>query len=274
MTIEWKILDKVTDEVVLTYNNRGKSSYRQSYFTSYANNLESFEDAFVDFLQNSSFIDLINSEPAKPKRQLSKDTLNSEGLIISQIKNPDFTSYLEMIKHASAASVAVLTDGGHGSGVIISKEGLMLTAYHVISGVNKIEVQFNTGLVLNAEVMAFDQESDIAILDITGSGYTALPFANEKAQLGDEVLTIGTPAGLDLGQSISKGILSGQRLIEGQKYIQSDLSISPGNSGGPLINDSGEIIGIIKSKIVGEGIEGIGFAIPISEVIKIMNIQQ
>ena len=78
---------------------------------------------------------------------------------------------------------------------------------------------------------------------------------------------------MELGQSVAKGILSGKRKIKDKIYIQTDMAVSPGNSGGPLLNEKGEIIGIVQRKIVDEGVEGIGFAIPIDKAIEILNIE-
>src|SRR5690606_14417458 len=117
-------------------------------------------------------------------------------------------------------------------------------------------------------------ENDIALLKVQGRGFRALPISEDNEyQLGAEVITIGTPADVELGQSISKGILSGKRKKDDKIYWQVDMAVSPGNSGGPLMNTKGEIIGIIQSKIVLEGVEGIGFALPIGKVKEVFNIQ-
>jgi S1-C subfamily serine protease len=84
--------------------------------------------------------------------------------------------------------------------------------------------------------------------------------------LGDVVYIIGTPADTLLSQSVSKGVLSGQRDFDGAEYLQTDAKVNPGNSGGALLNSKGELIGVVSSKYIGFGIEGIGFAVPISKL--------
>jgi len=114
---------------------------------------------------------------------------------------------------------------------------------------------------------------DLALLKLTASELKTLTFANsDEADIGDEVYAVGTPSDLELGQTITKGIISGKRTLENINYIQSDVSISPGNSGGPLLNDKGQIIGITTMKMIGKGIEGIGFSIPSNIVLEMLNI--
>jgi S1-C subfamily serine protease len=126
---------------------------------------------------------------------------------------------------------------------------------------------------LQAEIVRINQDLDLALLKFRGSGFSGLPLGDSnKIQLGEEVYGIGTPASVELGQSVSKGIISGRRKIDEKEYIQTDVKVSPGSSGGPLINTSGEVIGIITWKIVEKGYEGLGFSIPINTVSKGLNL--
>ena len=83
---------------------------------------------------------------------------------------------------------------------------------------------------------------------------------------------IGTPADQELGQTVTKGIVSGERQVEGRSFIQTDVSINPGNSGGALIDKTGMLLGVVNAKIVGRGIEGIGFAIPASRMLEVLKL--
>ena len=90
--------------------------------------------------------------------------------------------------------------------------------------------------------------------------------------LGEEIFAIGTPMEAALSQSVSRGILSGRRDIEGRSLLQTDVSINPGNSGGPLIDENGLVVGVATLKISGKGLEGLGFGVPMSQALEMLNI--
>lgn len=267
MVCDWQVLDQSLNNVVLTVRTNGETRERSSSTYHLGNNLAAYEDALIAFLHEGQFIELLKSEKATP----FPETANSAATVteVKKVDNPAFKNLGEMIRYADRSCVTVITDAGHGSGVIISSQGHVISAQHVIDGVNRIEVQFSDGLRQEATVVLADEEHDLVLLDIAGSGFRALPIAvNDSTGLGEEVVTIGTPADVLLGQSISKGILSGKRKIDEKIYLQTDVAVSPGNSGGPLLNEHGAVIGIVQSKLVGEGIEGLSFAIPMDRVME------
>ena len=179
----------------------------------------------------------------------------------------------DRFKNAIQSVVTVTGTKGFGSGVVISPDGYIVTNYHVVQGEKNIQVKLNQNIKLKADVVKTNPEYDLALLKLTASELKSLPFANsDEAEIGDEVYAIGTPSDLELGQTITKGIISGKRQLENVSYIQSDVSISPGNSGGPLLNDKGQVIGITTMKIISKGVEGIGFSIPSNVVLEMLNI--
>ena len=141
-----------------------------------------------------------------------------------------------------------------------------------MEGYDRLLVRLGNGIDFEPEVISIDSDNDLALLKVPGSGYSPLSFAKESVLLGEKIVVIGTPAEESLSQSVTAGIVSGERLIEGKKMIQSDAGISPGNSGGPMLNMKGEIIGVVTSKIVASGVEGVGFAIPSAVVIDKLDI--
>jgi S1-C subfamily serine protease len=268
--LEWQVLDRVSRKVVLSVRTEGVARYRQRSGAGKSENLRAFEDALLKFLAEGRFVELLQGTSTAPVPPVAEG--EATRYPIKAVVNPAFKSMSEMIRHADRSCVTVITDGGHGSGVIINAEGYVLSAQHVVAGANGIEVMFSDGLRQQATVLASDAVNDLVLLDIAGSGYKPLPLAVEQPNMGDEVVTIGTPADLALGQSVSKGILSGKRMLEEREYLQTDVAVSPGNSGGPLLNERGEVIGIIQSKMMGKGIEGVGFAIPIQRVRELLRI--
>lgn len=154
-----------------------------------------------------------------------------------------------------------------GSGFIFSSDGLLFTNDHVVQKADKIKVTLLDGSEYEAELVGSDSDSDIAILKIYGSGYTIAHLGSSAdLQIGQLMIAIGNPLGFQ--NSVSAGILSGTgrtmrstngRLID--DVLQSDVSLNPGNSGGPMINSDGEVIGINTAVI--NGAQGISFAIAI-----------
>jgi serine protease DegQ len=156
-----------------------------------------------------------------------------------------------------------------GSGVIVSSEGYVLTAYHVIQGADDIQLVLSDGRRLSATVRGNDPESDLAVLKADGTALPAITFGSlDHVQVGDAVLALGNPFGF--GNTVTHGIVSalGRKdlgINRFEDFIQTDAAINLGNSGGALIDSAGNLIGI-NSAIYSEtgGSTGIGFAIPIS----------
>jgi serine protease Do len=161
---------------------------------------------------------------------------------------------------------------GMGSGVIISEEGYVLTNNHVIKGAQEIKVILSDGKEVAAKVMNSDENLDIAVVKITEN--IKMPAVAElgvsgSLKVGEEVVAIGNPLGKEFLGTVTNGIVSAvNRQLEenGMKYIQTNAAINSGNSGGPLINSRGQVIGINTAKIGQTGVEGLGFAIPIDAV--------
>lgn len=158
-----------------------------------------------------------------------------------------------------------------GSGIIITSDGYVITNAHVIGNSKTsylIQVITSDGKSYNAGVVGFDSRTDIAVLKMDkASGLSAATFGDsDKIVLGEDIIAVGNPGGLDYQNSITKGIVSAvNRSLSSTslvKYIQTDAAINPGNSGGPIVNLYGQVIGIATSKIVSEKYEGMGFAIP------------
>ncbi len=153
---------------------------------------------------------------------------------------------------------------GGGSGVLLSKDGYILTNNHVVQRADRIEVSLKNGKTYTATLVGADPATDLAVLKIKARGLSPASFASsDKARVGQWVVAIGSPFGLDY--TVTTGVLSakgrgGLGANEIEDYLQTDASINPGNSGGPLVDLRGQVLGI-NTMIIGRG-TGIGFAIP------------
>jgi serine protease Do len=171
-----------------------------------------------------------------------------------------------------------------GSGFVISSQGYILTNAHVIDGAAKLGVMFTDGTEEEAVLVGYDNTMDLAVLRVNRTGLYALKMGDSNTlRVGEYIITIGDPTGRELAGTTTFGIVSATArtiTIDGQTntYIQVDAAVNPGNSGGPLINLKGEVVGIVSAKTVtasyddyGNAIsaEGLGFALPINEVLEL-----
>src|SRR5262245_22203352 len=153
-----------------------------------------------------------------------------------------------------------------GSGIVIDKDGQVMTNAHVVDGAASLTVTLDSGTRVPARVMGLDSVLDLALLRLEVSN--PLPVVrlgdSSTVKVGDEVVTIGNPIGLD--QTMTRGIVSGlNRLLPGisdEPMIQTDAPINPGNSGGPLVDRCGQVIGL--NTLISEDAQSIGFAVPIN----------
>jgi len=175
-------------------------------------------------------------------------------------------SWAEVIQQAKKSVVLIKTPQSTGSGFIISPDGMIITNRHVVHDLTEVEVVFNSTVSQKASVVKRGTiPLDIAILKIEGNNqdYLRLADSNNCAE-GEDVMAIGAPYALS--ETVTKGIISNcnRRMkdeFEDITYIQTDASVSPGNSGGPLLNKNGEVIGMLTWKIIRRGSEGLNFAI-------------
>lgn len=171
---------------------------------------------------------------------------------------------------------------GSGSGIILSEDGFIVTNHHVIDGAERIAVTLYSESGMNANdsyiatLVGSDSTTDIALLKINASGLNAATFIDsDDVLVGETVYAIGNPGGIELSTSITQGLVSGlNRYIGSFGYIQTDVAVNPGNSGGALVNVNGQVIGIISEKIVtvsNISAEGLSFAIPSNVALDIVD---
>lgn len=179
--------------------------------------------------------------------------------------------------------VAYMGRGGSvGTGVIMSEDGYIVTNHHVIAGGESCTVILSNGAELEAKVVGWDADNDLAVLKVEAEGLTAAVFgSSDLLTVGDKVYAIGNPLGLELRGTLTDGIVSAiNRDVEvdgiTMTLIQTNAALNSGNSGGPLINEYGQVVGINTIKMVSSydddaTVEGLGFAVPSSTVAHIVN---
>jgi len=208
------------------------------------------------------------------------DTANPIPDIVEQVS----AGVVGIINYGYNAQYGDYEERASGSGFVISSQGYILTNAHVIDGAAKLGVMFTDGTEEEAVLVGYDNTMDLAVLRVNRTGLYALKMGDSNAlRVGEYIITIGDPTGRELAGTTTFGIVSATArtiTIDGQTntYIQVDAAVNPGNSGGPLINLKGEVVGIVSAKTVtasyddyGNAIsaEGLGFALPINEVLEL-----
>lgn len=205
---------------------------------------------------------------------------SDDALSVSEIYSQNIDSVVAITTEVVTTNIfgQRVAGAAAGSGFVISEDGYILTNYHVIDGASKINIAFKDGKTYNAEVVGSESDRDIAVLKIT-EDVVLKPVIlgdSDKMTVGEPILAIGNSLG-ELTFSATSGIVSAldreisTDLYNGINMFQVDCAVNEGNSGGPIFNQYGEVIGIVSAKYASETIEGLGFCIPINDVSKILN---
>lgn len=216
----------------------------------------------------------------RAQHELAAAALNGEPLsqlsyasqLVSQRVGPSVVHIMAQSKFSNVAVAGGSLGGtwklphdGQGSGFVVDRQGHIVTNFHVIDGAEEIEVLLSDGRRATARVVGQDRETDLALLKVEADGLIPAEWGeSEKAEVGSFVWAVGSPFGLQ--RSVTSGIISGKHRIgmsrsPYQDFLQTDAAVNPGNSGGPLVDTQGRVIGV-NTAIVGESYQGISFAIP------------
>lgn len=206
----------------------------------------------------------------------STTAASGDALTIAQIAEKVKPSVVEVTTSSVQTNgiFAQYVTEGAGSGVIISEDGYILTNNHVIEGQSSIKVTTSDGQEYDATVVGTDDKTDIAVLKIEASGLTpAVIGDSDSLVVGETAVAVGNPLG-ELGGTVTDGIISAldrEVTVEGKNMtlLQTSAAVSPGNSGGGLFNEKGELVGIVNAKSGGDNVEGIGFAVPINTAMEV-----
>jgi serine protease Do len=204
-------------------------------------------------------------------RNVSLDTLSQAYQMVNAAAGPSVV-HIDIHRTSHESTIGSVLPGApsilisdQGSGVIVDAEGYVLTNRHVVATSDEISVTLSDGRTVDAQVVGTDELTDLAVLKVNADKLIPIPWGDsERIRVGSPVWAIGSPFGLD--RTVTFGILSGKhRVVRAkdryQDFMQSDVAVNPGNSGGPLVDSRGTLIGI-NTAIVGDTYQGVSFAIP------------
>jgi S1-C subfamily serine protease len=266
LKIKWIV--KYHDKIVFSDSTSATASllsYQTKELFEYLLN----QSALALFINDSTY-----SVLSKTIKVLEDSLSKSKISLIKRTQSSNIEGKLS-IKEAMKAVVTVhdKENLSHGSGFVVSPDGYILTNYHVIEECKFPKVQFeNDTTMFESKVVKLDMKKDIALLKIEKQNLPSFDLdTNQTFEIGENVFAIGTPGYTDLSQSVTKGIVSSIRKFKDYEFIQSDVAVNPGNSGGPLLTESGKVLGIVSFYLPPlYGFQGLSFIVPIKQVVKSM----
>ncbi len=239
-------------------------------------------------LASNSPITATSTESSSNKAASSETSKGSLNITKNEGTQVAATSTQEVAEKAANSVVEITTESvvsgqymqqyvskGAGSGVIISKDGYIITNNHVIDGASTITVTLKNGKSYTAKLIGKDSQVDVALLKIDATDLSPVTFGDsDNLKVGETAVAIGNPLG-KLGGTVTNGIISAlnrEITIDGEtmNLLQTNAAINPGNSGGGLFNANAELVGLVVAKSSGSDVEGLGFAIPINDVVNIL----
>ena len=266
--VDWQIYSKLDRSVVLSVTTEGSSKKTEAI--SGGDNiavLNAFSQATRNLLANEKFREIVSKGGESVKESISPSTAsivvsNSKSKVIK--KDP---------KKWSSAVVTVLAGNGHGSGFAISDD-LILTNNHVVGSSNAVRIRLDSDIEIIGKVIASNSFRDVALIKLDATLPTHFNVRKELPNIGEDVYALGSPLEESLKSTLSKGIVSAFREENKLNFIQSDVNVNPGNSGGPLIDKNGNVVGItVSGHFINKGPQGINFFIPINEALTTLNLK-
>lgn len=263
--VEWQVYSEIERKVVGTVKTSGSAETadgrRRGEFGAVL-------DAFAVAVRTLADNQRLRAALTGPRTDLNKARAAPQGLAPLAIR----TSAIAPTTAASAIGSAVLIfAGGHGSGFLISPDGYVLTNYHVAGGAQYVKVRWADGAETLGEVVRGDKVRDVALIKTDAGGRKPLRLREQPVQIGEDIYAIGAPKDTRLQNSLTKGIVSATRVMDGLNYFQGDVGVTNGNSGGPVIDGKGQVVGMTVSGRVDAPM--VNFFIPIAEAQSFLGLQ-
>lgn len=275
--VVWKLVD-ADGKVLNTFDFAGTSGMQEMPAISGAET-KAREWELQKQLTRMAFINsLVNLEKQPDVLRHLVRTAKDDSTIVAQnqpivLDKPVIAPENQKMREFVKSGVTVVTKKGHGSGFFLNRDGYIVTNFHVVeNSLYDVNVLLNSGDKVKASVLRYNTKHDVALLKVDVKDQVPLPMSTEEPEIGTEVWAIGTPRSVELGQTVSKGILSGIRRKEKEgTFLQTDVAVNSGNSGGALITADGQVRGVVTFKA--RFAQGLNFAIPTATVLKELKLE-
>lgn len=269
MKIDWQVYSPIKKQVVARISTSGTAHLGKTVPGGVARLItDTFASNARELASSAEFRAAVTASKTAPGAVVSSGAQDKIAL----------TGSLKAVKRPVADSVGsvvtILTGSATGSGDLVSNDGYMLTNAHVVGDEKQVRVRWSDGIETVAEVVRVAKARDIALIKTNSRDRDPLPIKRGAVTPGQRVYAIGSPRGQAYQGTVSSGIVSASRVVEGLRYIQSDVSISHGSSGGALLDENGAMIGIAVSGVDVTVATGLNFFIPIGDAMDFLNLEQ
>lgn len=266
VTVEWQIYSRLRREVIGKIDVVGTAEQKD---TKAGGSIAVMQAAFADSVRG-----LINSDLFRQAALAAPGTATTTSGPLPLGGRPAIEFAKPTRKPAALSDVVgsvvtVLSGDGHGSGFLISDDGYVLTNQHVTAGAKYVKIRWSDKFESVGEVLREDKGRDVALIKTDSRGRTPLSLRRAAPEIGAEVYAVGAPLDLALQGTVTRGIVSsGTRVFDNYSYIQSDVTVNPGNSGGPLVTKDGDVLGLTVAGLRPEGAPtGINLFIPVGDAL-------
>jgi serine protease Do len=268
MTIDWQVYSPLKKQVVARITTSGTAVVDKSIAGGYQRLVtDAFASNARSLIANAEFQTAMNAaRPASNDLLLpgKQDTIALSGSL-NAAKLP--------VSEAVGSVVTLRTGSASGSGVLVSDDGYLITNAHVVGDEKEIRARWSDGIETVAQVIRVAKDRDIALVKTNPRDRSPLPIKRGVVTPGQRVFAIGSPRGQEFQGTVSSGVVSASRLIDGMRYIQSDVSVSPGSSGGALLDESGSLIGITVAGVDNGGRAGLNLFIPVGDAMDFLSLE-
>lgn len=271
VSVTWEVYSRLEDKIALRIETVGthvaKDEVKFGFVTFIA---LAYRDAADQLMRSSTFREAIAGKPDAPAIQAAAPVAAEKMTLpaIGNLSGP-LSGNIDSVRRAA---VTIDLGRGHGSGFFITSDGWVLTNAHVARGSQTVKVILADGRPMFGQVMRVHDARDVALVKVDGAGFSALPLRGAPVTLTEEVYAIGTPIDKKLSGTVTRGIVSQVRTNRrNMTDIQADVAILPGSSGGPLVDGSGNVVGVSYAG-VGELNAGVNFFIPIQDALAKLNV--
>lgn len=267
LDVEWQVYDGLERKVVATIpTSTGGGVGRMSVDGIDRILYAAFRESVRAFLASPALREVVKNQPGTAGLSVSSFAPRA---LVGPPRAP------RTIKDAVSSTVLILSDQGHGSGFVISASGEILTNAHVVGSSKYVKVRWADGSESLGEVERRDPRRDIALIIVEPNARAVPLVVNPEAPApGEDVYAVGAPLSEELQSTVTRGVVSATRTIDEQTFIQSDVTVNPGNSGGPLLNAEGEVVAVTVSGLRTEAAPtGINLFIPIGDALRALNLQ-